>query len=351
VPGTLVRFVDGHNDVLLALRTEGEGAAPFLEGRPLGHLDLERAKRGGFAVGFFAIFVRPEGETEPPKPPREPPYARPLDDPVDPAYARREAGEMVELLFALETASDGAIVVVRAADELERCVAGETLGAILHLEGADPIDAELEALEGFYDRGLRSVGLVWSRPNVFAHGVPFEFPNSPDIGPGLTDAGRRLVRECNRQGILLDLSHLNERGFWDVAELSHAPLVASHSNAHALCASTRNLTDAQLDEIGRSGGIVGITVHAGMLREDGRLDPATPLERVLDHVDYAVDRIGIDHVGFGSDFDGAIVIDEIPDAAGLPKLAECLRGRGYGEPELAKLAHENWLRVVRETWS
>src|SRR5204862_5920210 len=137
----------------------------------------------------------------------------------------------------------------------------------------------------------------------------------------------------NRLGILIDLSHLNERGFWDVAGLSDAPLVASHSNAHALCAPTRNLTDAQLDEIGRSGGIVGITVHAGMLREDGRLDPSTPVDRVLDHVEYVAHRIGLDHVGFGSDFDGAVVIDEVGDAAGLPKLADGLHGRGYSEAD------------------
>ena len=346
----MVRFIDGHNDVLLALRTEGDGPQPFLDGRPLGHLDLERARRGGFAAGLFAIFVRREGETTPPKPPREAPYARPLDDPVDPTYAHREASEMVDLLSELERSSDGTLALLRTPEELERCVAGETVGAILHFEGAEPIDAELDALESFYDRGLRSIGLAWSRPNAFAHGVPFEFPNSPDIGPGLTDAGRRLVRECNRLGILIDLSHLNERGFWDVAELSQAPLVASHSNAHALCASTRNLTDAQLEEIGRSGGIVGITVHAGMLRQDGRLEPATPLDRVIDHVDHVVERIGIDHVGFGSDFDGAVVIDEIGDAAGLPRLVDGLRRRGYGEEDVAKLTHVNWRRVITETW-
>ena len=129
------------------------------------------------------------------------------------------------------------------------------------------------------------------------------------------------------------------------------PLVASHSNAYALSANSRNLTDAQLDEIGRSGGIVGVTYHAGMLTEVGGLDPDVPLARVVDHVDYVVGRIGIDHVGFGSDFDGATVPTELGDASGLQRVAASLRDRGYGDDEVAKLAHGNWLRVLDETWA
>src|SRR4029079_204990 len=117
---------------------------------------------------------------------------------------------------------------------------------------------DLSNLEQWYDRGLRSIGLVWSRPNAFAEGVPFRCLSQRATGPGLSDAGRDLVRACNRLGILVDLSHLNEAGFWDVAALSDAPLVATQSNAHALSAATRNLTDAQLDAIGKSGGVVGI---------------------------------------------------------------------------------------------
>ena len=151
------------------------------------------------------------------------------------------------------------------------------------------------------------MGLVWSRPNAFAHGVPFEFPASPDTGPGLTPAGVELVHACNRLGILVDLSHLNEKGFWDVARTSDAPLVATHSNAHALCASTRNLTDAQLDAIARTGGVVGVNFACGFLCEDGSNDDDTPMSEIVRHVDYLVERMGIDHVAFGSDFDGAKV--------------------------------------------
>src|SRR5207248_6447205 len=133
--------------------------------------------------------------------------------------------------------------------------------------------------------------LVWSRPNAFAWGVPFEFPASPDIGPGLTEAGRELVRACNRLGILVDLSHLNEAGFWDVASLTDGPLVATHSNAHVLCPSTRNLTDRQLDAIAESGGIVGVNFGVGFLTDEGSNDPAAPMTEIVRHVAVIAGRI------------------------------------------------------------
>ena len=343
----MIPFIDGHNDTLLELQTSGAGAEAF-RSRPDGHIDLERARAAGLAAGFFAVFVLPETEEErlaTKIPDREPPYAQPLAGPVPLGYSRREADAMISLLHEL----DG-VAVARTVADVEAALAGGALAAILHFEGAEPIGAELESLEELYERGLRSVGLVWSRPNAFAEGVAFRFPSTPDTGPGLTDAGRRLVAGCNGLGILVDLAHLNERGFWDVARVSEAPLVASHSNAHALSANSRNLTDPQLDEIGRSGGIVGITFHAGMLGARGGLDPTQPLGRIVDHVDYVGDRIGIDHVGFGSDFDGAVMPAEMGDVTGLPRLLEELRDRGYREDELAKLAHANWLRVIRETW-
>jgi len=155
---------------------------------------------------------------------------------------------------------------------------------------------------------------------------------------------------CSSKSVLVDLSHLNEKGFWEVAALSDAPLVASHSNAHALCPTTRNLTDRQLDAIRDSDGMVGVNFAVAFLREDGKEDDDTPLETVVRHVDYLVERVGVDRVGFGSDFDGAKMPRELGDVSGLPRLLDALRERGYDEAELKKLAHENWLRVLRETW-
>jgi membrane dipeptidase len=256
----------------------------------------------------------------------------------------------VKDLYRLEEESDGALQVVRTADELEGCLRNGIVAAILHFEGAENLGPTPRALETYYEAGLRSLGIVWSRPNAYAEGVPFRFPSSPDTGSGLTGAGRKLVRECNRLGVLIDLSHLNERGFWEVAELSEAPLVATHSNAHALCPASRNLTDRQLDAIRDSDGMVGVNFAVGFLRGDGGESEDTPLETVVGQIDYLLERTGIDRVGFGSDFDGAKVPEEIGDVSGLPNVLAALRAAGYDEASLSKLAHENWVRVLRATW-
>src|SRR5262249_37651248 len=189
--------------------------------------------------------------TAPPAGP--PPYAQRLAGPIPAGYATLEAGAMIDILDEL-VATEG-VRRVRTLADVEAALDGGPPAAILHFEGAEPIDPDLENLESFYDRGLRSLGLVWARPNAFANGVPFRFPSSPGVADALTAAGNRLVAACNRLGILVDLSHLNERGFWDVAAASEAPLVATHSNAHALSPNSRNLTDGQIDEIGRTRGI------------------------------------------------------------------------------------------------
>ena len=150
---------------------------------------------------------------------------------------------------------------------------------------------------------------------------------------------------------MIDLSHLNEQGFWDVAGLSEAPLVATHSNAHAICPASRNLTDRQLDAIRDSDGMVGVNFAVAFLREDGGESEDTPLEMVVRHVDYLVERVGIDRVGWGSDFDGAKVPKELGDVSGLPKLLAALRAGGYDEAALEKLANGNWIRVLGTTWS
>ncbi len=350
-----IPIFDGHNDTLLNLHRpkRGEGRSLF-ERSDLGHIDLPRAREGGFGGGFFACYVpNPEddGWTEESALTITENGYEVADAPaVDPAYAREHADELVSLLFEIEAEADGALRVVRTADEVERCLESGVLAAILHFEGAENLGPDPGALEDLYGVGLRSLGLVWSRPNAYASGVPFRFPASPDTGPGLTEAGRELVRECNRLGVLIDLSHINERGFWDVAKLSEAPLVATHSNAHALCPTTRNLTDRQLDAIRESDGMVGVNFAVAFLREDGADEGDTPLDVVVGHVDYLVERVGIDRVGFGSDFDGAKVPVEIGDVSGLPKLLAVLRKRGYNEAALKKLAHENWLRVLGATW-
>ncbi len=345
---------DGHNDTLLALYRAGAGQErTFFTRSAHGHLDLPRAVEAGFGGGFFAVYVpsppQPDG-LKPNLPRDSTPYEAPLPAPLELGYAQGIALGMAGLLFRLEAAAAGRFKVVRSAAELAACLEQGVVAAILHFEGAEAIDPQLDALEFYYQAGLRSLGPVWSRPTAFGNGVPFAYPRSPDTGPGLTDAGKALVRACNQLGIMLDLSHLNEAGFWDVARLSDAPLVATHSNVHTLCQSTRNLTDKQLDAIKDSDGMVGLNFAVSFLREDGRNDADTPIATMVRHVDYLVDRIGIDRVGLGSDFDGATIPQAIGDVTGLPVLLEALREHGFNTDELTKLAHANWVRVLKKTW-
>jgi membrane dipeptidase len=260
-------------------------------------------------------------------------------------YATRAAGRLAALH------RDGHVRLARTPDDLDAALADGVLAAVLHLEGAEPIDPGLEALDLWHAAGLRSLGPVWSRPNAFGHGVPFAFPASPDTGPGLTPAGHGLVRRCAELGIAVDLSHLNEAGFWDVARIDAAPLIASHSGAHALSAQTRNLTDAQLDAIGASGGLVGIVFAAPFLREDGRDDADTPLEAIAAHARYVADRIGVEHVGLGSDFDGATIPAGLGDVTGLQRLLAALGAAGFAEHEVRAIAWDNWRRVLERAWT
>jgi membrane dipeptidase len=335
-----VRVFDGHNDVLSRLTDGGDPAAGFLAGDGAGHLDLPRAEAAGLGGGCFAIFTC--------HPPEES-YdtgayfaAAPLEQ------SRAEALAQAALLLRLERESGGRLRIARTAADL----GGDGLAAVLHMEGAEPIGPGLDELEVLYAAGLRSLGLVWSRPNAFATGVPFGFPGSPDQGPGLTDRGRALVRACCELGILVDVSHLNERGFWDVAGMLDGPLVASHSAAHALCPSPRNLTDEQLRAVGASGGIVGINFHVGFLRADGEEDADTPLERIAEHAAYVAGIAGPEAVALGSDFDGATMPAPLGDVTGLPALLDALRTvGGFGEEELAGVAHGNWHRVLAAAWA
>jgi membrane dipeptidase len=340
----VIPVFDGHNDALTR-----DDAADFATGRPEGHLDLPRAREGGLAGGIFALFTPTPGEHEPhfaPNPDGS--FEAELDDPIGQDVAAPYASRAAGRLIALER--DGHVRLVRGPGQLDAAREEGVLAAVMHLEGAEAIDPGLEALDLWHAAGLRSLGPVWSRPNVFAHGVPFAFPRSPDTGPGLTDAGRALVRRCAELGIAVDVSHLNAAGFWDIARLDGAPIIASHSGVHALCASTRNLTDEQLDAIGASGGLVGIVYAAPFLRTDGADDADTPLETIVAHVRYVADRIGVEHVALGSDFDGATVPTELGDVAGLPRLLDALAADGFGEAEVRAIAWDNWRRVLERAW-
>ncbi len=342
---------DGHNDVLLRLwRQGGDGVTAFLDGDGKGQLDLPRARQGGMIGGLYAIFVPSESKQPNQRPTDAVPYDIPLPAPPELSHAQRATLDMTSLLLRIEERSAGRVRIARSVGDIRATKAAGAHAPVLHIEGCEAIDADFKMLDVLYAAGLRSLGPVWSRSNIFAHGVPFRFPSSPDTGDGLTDLGRALVARCNDLRVLIDLSHINEKGFWDVAKLSTAPLVASHSNAHTLCASSRNLTDKQLAAIRDTGGLVGVNYAVSFLRSDGRRSSQTPLSTVVDHIAYLIDHLGEDGVGLGSDFDGAVIPDELGSAAGLPNLVAALRARQFGEALIEKICFENWMRVLARTW-
>ncbi|RKT35255.1 membrane dipeptidase [Roseovarius halotolerans] len=340
---------DGHNDLTLRLLRGDVTAEGVASGLTDGHIDKPRAKRGGFGGGMFAIFVPSPGNKDVRHDEmRNASYDIPLPDPIseDDALTWTERG--FDVMDDLENA--GAVRICRTADEVAAALPGDEMAAVIHIEGAEAIDRDFERLHAWHARGLRSLGPVWSRETVWGHGVPFRYPSDPDIGPGLTEAGKALVRECNQLGILVDLSHLNAKGVEDVARISDAPLVATHSNAWAVCPHSRNLTDQQLGMIRDSDGMVGINFASAFLRPDGQMNAEFELDIMLRHFDHLVENLGEDRVGFGSDFDGALVPEPIGDCAGLPHLLSALRAHGVDDGLMTNITHGNWLRVLRKTW-
>lgn len=315
-----VPIIDGHTDFVLSLLETGRS---FLEETAIGHVDLPRARRGNVGAMFSAIFIRNED----------------LQD------ALSETLRGVDHLKQVVAASNGEMTLVRSYQELVDALDQGVFAAILHYEGAEAIDPEFAVLRLSYELGLRSLGFTWSRTNIFAEGV-----GPDDKGNGLTALGRELVERCNEMGILIDVSHLNDAGFWDVVEVSTKPFVASHSNARALCAHPRNLDDEQIKALAAKGGLIGINYYIEFLKEGAKTGADVPLGVLVDHIDHIVKLVGVEHVALGSDYDGADMPEGLPDVAATGNLIDELARRGYSDDAIEKISRDNWLRVLREVW-
>lgn len=347
----MIPVFDGHNDFLQRMVAAGSGRdALWQDGDGSGHLDLQRMKAGGLFGGFFAIWIpsaQPLHGEDRMQAMETPPFDIPLDPAVPHDMALPHAIEQAGQLLAMERA--GTVSVVSDAAGILDCQKSGRIAAVMHMEGAEAI-RDPDALHLWHRIGLRSLGPVWSRPTAYAHGVPFAFPADPDTGSGLTARGEELVRECNRLRIMIDLAHMNAAGIRDVARLSDAPLVSSHSAAHAVAPSSRNLTDDQLRMIAESGGLVGLNFATGFLRPDGRRQPFEGFERMLRHLDHLLEILGEDGVALGSDFDGALMPVDLPDASAVPALLSAMNRHGYGEKLIENIAWRNWVGLLRRTW-
>jgi membrane dipeptidase len=282
-----------------------------------GHVDLPRLLEGGVSCPVFALAVTPNYMPE-----RSLMRSMEL---LDAFY--RELGENREHVVLAITANE----IVKAKKE-------GRISAMLAIEGGEAIEGNLAALRMLHRLGVRLFGLTHNYRNNIADGM-----DETRTGSGLTEFGVELIGELNRMGIIVDVSHLSDPGFWDVVEISKDPIIASHSNARSLCDHLRNLTDDQVKAIAEGGGVVGVNFYPEIVHEEATLG------KVLDHFDYLDDLVGADHVGIGSDYDGMRQPPAgLEDVSKMPNITRGLVSRGYSEDEIVKVLGRNFLRVFRD---
>lgn len=346
---------DGHNDTLFEFyKTNPHDVRNFAKEQLFLDIDLPRAKQGGFQGGLFSIFTPP-----PPESPESDPnwgltvtdqgYSMTMSSPINPKYSQQFTDKLLAFIYWLHEELNNEMTIIHSYKNLEENW-GKKMAVVLHFEDAVPINKDLRNLEYYYEKGIRSIGIVWSRLNVFGCGVPFAFPGHPNTGDGLTSAGKNLVRACNKLGIMIDLAHMNEKGFWDVSRTSNKPLVVTHAGVHKLCNSTRNVTDEQIDAVGKSDGLIGVIFEPINTRADGKPIEDTPLKTFTDHMLYVAERIGIDHVALGSDFDGCQTPKDLKNVSQLQNMIQVLRDTKLSEDEIEKIAYRNWMRILKDTW-
>jgi len=325
--------VDSHNDSIVSLmRRDGEsiagpdspprpdpdGPVAFLRG-PLDsttgpiQLNIPRMRAGGIDVAYFAVDV-----------------TRARNNYL--AYAMDALGWFIEEVEA----HSSEITIAASVSEIRRAQEQGKIAAVLAVENSEVLERSIHVLQVLYRIGVRSLTLTWSYRTWAADG---ELESG--TGGGLTEFGLRMVRQMNELGMLVDISHISERGFWHVIDASAAPVIGTHNCCRALCDHGRNLDDEQIRAISQSGGVVGITYVEPFV------DPIAPtIEKLMDHIEHAATVGGIGCVGLGSDFDGGGEL--LPDATSTPRIVEGLSERGWSDDDLRKLLGLNHLRVFEE---
>lgn len=256
--------------------------------------------------------------------------------------------EMFGILYE-DVQKDANLFLIKNKSGFSKVQEKTKLGYILGLEGAEPLGNNLKFLPAFYELGIRLITLTWSRRNMFGEGVQKDV--GIDEGEGLSQLGKQLVMAMNELGIVLDVSHLNRKGFQDVVKHSKSPFIASHSCAYSLVEHERNLSDEQIKLIAESDGCIGVTFVPEFLVPNPKKEPAT-IDHIIEHIKYMVDLVGIDYVGLGSDFDG---IDGSPigleNASKFKELPPYLKEKGFSKNDIDKIMGENWHRVFRAAWT
>ena len=308
---------DGHCDTILEVlnhkRTLEKKSA-------IGHLDIPRMKEGGVDVQFFAVFI---------------------EEIYKPDRSLKRTLQLIDCFYREIENNQDDISSVTNYDQLKETNRAGKIAAVLSIEGGEALEGDLGVLRVLYRLGVRLLTLTWNQRNQIADGV-----GESRTGSGLTEFGLKVIDEMNDLGMLIDVSHLSETGFWDVIKRSKAPIVASHSNCYALCPHLRNLKDEQIKAIADKGGVIGITFVPNFLTQEKR---KTTVEDVVRHIDYLAEKAGIDCVGLGSDFDGTGGLPlGLEGVDKIPNITEGLLDRGYKEKDIKKILGENFLRVFKE---
>lgn len=352
---TAQRLVDEHVDIDTQL--------------PDGHLDSVRAKQGGLDAQFFSIWVEPQlfGGTG--------------------AAAVKRADIQIAAVKELVEKHPQTWALATTAGDIRKISADGKLAALMGLEGGYAIDEKLENVERYFQMGVRYMSPAWSVSTSWAGSSGDQIGSSR----GLNDFGRNVVREMNRLGMMVDVSHVSDKTFWDIIESSSSPVIATHSGCRAIANVPRNLTDDMIKAIAKSGGVVNVifypehlepgygekkkkvdneisslvqrasdddpgdAVHKKLARDRVRREefakrlPPVSVSRLVDHIDHVVKLVGIDYVGIGSDFDGVqITLSDLSTVADLPNLTIELMRRGYSEADIDKILGGNMLRVMEK---
>ena len=326
---TSALVVGAHCDTMMRVIDDNGSPCYNLGKHTCFELDLPKLLQGGVDVQFFAVWATKR---------------------YYPNHTLDRSLALINALYYTVDKNPETIGLAKSTNDLENLARERKIAAVTAIEGADTIKPKfgLDLLHQYYDLGIRVIGLTWNDSNQMAAGCGERYHNDLPSAKGVTDFGREIIKEMNRLGILIDVSHLAESRFWDIMELSEDLVIASHSGVYALKKHSRNLTDEQILAIAETSGVVQIVFHTLFLEDPGI--PVT-VKNIADHIDYVVNLAGIDHVGLGSDFDGqGYMPEDLKNASMLPNITRELISRGYTESEVKKILGGNTLRLINEVW-
>ncbi|MEY2647764.1 MAG: hypothetical protein RL282_477 [Bacteroidota bacterium] len=357
--------IDTHNDFISTGIEKGKSFDQNLKG--ITHSDLNRMKEGGIDVQVFSIFC---------------------DENYGKGTAYAFANREIDTLYATVARNPNRMMIVRNSKDLQTAVSTGKLGAMMGVEGGHMIEDEISNLEKLHARGARYMTLTWNNSTSWASSAADERAKK-DLGHpyGLNALGEQIVKRMNELGMIVDISHVGEKTFYDAIRISTKPVIASHSCTYALCPVPRNLTDEQIKAVGKNGGVIQLNFYSGFVDSSFRdknnafirkhqqekdsllksnpsdfyanlylhekykdeIDGVRPsLTLLIDHLDHIVKLIGVNHVGLGSDFDGINSSPrELNDVTNMPLITEELMKRGYSKKNIFKILGGNFIRVLK----